>query len=101
MPPGIDLSGGVSWTRITANLKAVGSCTISPLNPDEMYVTTEDQGLWYSSNRRAPAPTFIQHGGYPFCFPTRVFFTPYDTNEVWVTPYGNGQRPGGVNEPTR
>jgi hypothetical protein len=69
------------------------------VNPDEIYVTTEDQGLWYSSNRRAAAPVFTQLGGYPFCFPTRVFFNPYDANEVWVTSYGNGMRLGRVNEP--
>jgi hypothetical protein len=59
-----------------------------------MYVTTEDQGRWYSSNRRAAAPVFTQLGGYPFRFPTRVFFNPYDTNEVWVTSFGNGMRLG-------
>jgi photosystem II stability/assembly factor-like uncharacterized protein len=90
---------GATWTRITTNLKAVGSCTISPVNADEMYVTTEDQGLWYSSNRRAAAPVFTQLGGYPFRFPTRVFFNPYDANEVWVTSFGNGMRLGRVNEP--
>lgn len=89
---------GTSWTRI-ANLKAVGSCTIGPANPDEMYLTTEDAGLWYSTNRRAASPTFTQVGGYPFQFPTRVFFNPYDTNEVWVTSYGNGMRLGRVVEP--
>jgi hypothetical protein len=90
---------GVTWTCITTNLDAVGSCTISPLNADEMYVTTESQGLWFSSNRRAAAPGFTQLGGYPFCFPTRVFFNPYNTNEVWVTSFGNGMRLGRVNEP--
>jgi hypothetical protein len=90
---------GVNWTRITTNLKAVGSCTISPLNPDEMYVTTEDQGLWYSGNRRAASPVFNQVSGYPFRFPTRVFYNPYDANEVWVTSFGNGMRLGRVNEP--
>jgi hypothetical protein len=90
---------GVTWTRITTSLKAVGSCTISPTNPDEMYVTTEDQGLWYSSNRRATAPGFVQLGGYPFRFPTRVFFNPYNANEVWVTSFGNGMRLGRVIEP--
>jgi hypothetical protein len=90
---------GTGWTRITTGLKAVGSCTINPANPDEMYVTTEDQGLWYSSNRRAASPTFIQVGGYPFRFPSRVFFNPYDSNEVWVTSYGNGMRLGRINEP--
>ena len=89
---------GVSWTRI-ASLKAVGSCAINPANPDEMYVTTEDQGLWYSANRRAATPTFSPIDGYPFRFPTRVFFNPYNANEVWVTSYGNGMRLGRINEP--
>ena len=90
---------GVTWTRITTNLKAVCSCTINPVNPDEMYVTTEDQGLWYSSNRRAASPAFTQVAGYPFRFPTRVFFNPYDANEIWVTSFGNGMRLGRVVEP--
>ena len=90
---------GVAWRLITSNLKAVGSCTISPTNPDEMYVTTEDQGLWYSTNRRTASPVFTQLSGYPFRFPTRVFFNPYDPNEVWVTSFGNGMRLGRVNEP--
>jgi photosystem II stability/assembly factor-like uncharacterized protein len=90
---------GTSWTRITSGLKAVGSCTVSPVNPDEMYVTTEDQGLWYSSNRRAASPAFAQVMGYPFRFPSRVFYNPYDSNEIWVTSYGNGMRLGRVNEP--
>jgi photosystem II stability/assembly factor-like uncharacterized protein len=90
---------GVSWTRITTDLKAVGSCTISPVNPEEMYVTTEDQGLWFAADRRAASPTFTQVSGYPFSFPTRVFFNPYDANEVWVTSYGNGLRLGRVIEP--
>ena len=84
---------GMAWTRITTNLKAVGSATLSPSNPDEMYVTTEDQGLWYSANRRAASPTFVSLD-YPFRFPTRVFFNSYDTNAVWVTSFGNGMRVG-------
>ena len=90
---------GTTWTRITSGLEAVGSCTISPGNPDEVYVTTEDQGLWYSANRRAASPTFTQVAGYPFRFPSRVFYNPYDTNEVWVTSYGNGMRLGRAIEP--
>jgi hypothetical protein len=89
---------GVAWTRISS-LKAVGSCAISPSNPDEMYLATEDQGLWYSSNRRVVSPTFTQLAGYPFQFPSRVFFNPYDTNEIWVTSFGNGMRLGRLSEP--
>jgi len=91
---------GVSWSRLTQNLKAVGSCTISPVNPDEMYVATEDQGLWCTANRRGSTPTFTQVSGYPFRFPTRVFFNPADANEVWVTSFGNGMRLGRVQEPS-
>jgi hypothetical protein len=90
---------GVSWNRITANLRSVCSCSISPVNSNEMYVTTEDQGLWYSTNRMAASPTFTAIAGYPFQFPTRVFFNPYDTNEVWVTSFGNGMRLGRIVEP--
>ncbi len=89
---------GLSWARIS-NLKAVGSCTPNPANATEMYLTTEDQGLWYSSNRNLAAPTFSQVAGYPFRFPSRVFYNPYDTNEVWVTSYGNGMRVARVTEP--
>jgi hypothetical protein len=89
---------GVSWSRIS-NLKAVGSCTLHPTNPDEMYLTTEDQGLWHSANRRAASPTFTQLAGYPFQFPSRAFFNPYDANELWVTSFGNGMRLGRISEP--
>ena len=90
---------GVTWTRLTTNLKAVGSCTVSPGNPDEMYVATEDQGLWFTGNRRSVSPLFTPVAGYPFRFPTRVFFNPFDPNEIWVTSYGNGLRLGRLTEP--
>jgi photosystem II stability/assembly factor-like uncharacterized protein len=89
---------GVSWTRITSGLKAVGSCTVSPWNADEMFVTTEDQGLWVSSNRRAATPTFAATS-YPFRFPSRVFYPPSQSNEVWVLSFGNGMRLGRMVEP--
>lgn len=85
---------GLAWTRIATNLKAVGSCTLAPDNPDEMYVATEDQGLWISTNRQAATPRFEPVAGYPFRFPSRVFFNPHDANEVWVTSFGNGMRLG-------
>ncbi len=90
---------GIAWTRITTNLKAVGSCTIDPVLTNEMYVTTEDQGLWFTTNRLAVSPVFEACAGYPFRFPSRVFFNPYDANEVWVTSFGNGLRLGRKVEP--
>jgi len=90
---------GVAWTRITTGLKAVNSCTIDPLDPAFMYVTTEDQGLWYTTNRYVSAPVFQPAMNYPFRFPTRVFFNPWNQNEVWVTSYGGGMKLGWRDEP--
>ena len=84
---------------LTANIQSVGSCSINPANTNELYVTTEAQGLWYCTNRQAASPTFAQSPNYPFPFPTRVFFNPYNTNEIWVTSYGNGMRLGWASEP--
>ena len=91
---------GIAWTRITTNVDAAGSCTIHPANSNEVYVTTESQGLWVSTNLRAAAPFFAPLTNYPFRFPSRVFFNPYDTNEIWVTSFGNGMRMGRITEPT-
>ncbi len=84
---------GVSWTRIK-NLDRVTSCAISPTNPDEMYLTTETEGLWYSNNLTAASPTFNPVDSYPFRQPERVFYNPHNPNEVWVTSFGHGLRVG-------
>ncbi|MFH0881208.1 MAG: hypothetical protein V2A34_15965, partial [Lentisphaerota bacterium] len=90
---------GLAWTRITTNLLAVESCTIHPSNPDEMLVTTESQGLWFTTNLASATPRFFPDTHYPFRFPTRAFFNPFNTNEVWITSYGNGMRLGRISEP--
>lgn len=83
---------GISWTRIW-NSDRVGSCTINPNNPDEMYCTTEIEGLWYSNNLSTATPTFVQLSEYLFKQPERVFFNPYsNTGEIWVTSFGNGMK---------
>ena len=84
---------GGSWTGINS-LDRVTSCTFSPTNSNEMYLTTETEGLWYSSNVNTPAPVFTAVTSYPFRQPERVFFNPYDPNEIWVTSFGNGLRVG-------
>jgi hypothetical protein len=86
---------GLSWTRIS-NLDRVTSCTISPTNPNEMYLTTETEGLWYSSNINSGAPVFSAVTSYPFRQPERVFYNPNNPNEIWVTSFGNGIRVGTV-----
>lgn len=89
---------GVTWVRRMADI-SVGSCTPSPSNTNDLYITTENDGLWLCTNRFSASPAYTPLPGYPFRFPSRVFFNPYDGNEVWVTSFGNGMRMGRVSEP--
>jgi len=86
---------GQTWTRINA-LDRVNSVTVSPTNPDEAYLTTETEGLWYTQSLTAANPTFTEVAGYKFMQPMRVVYNPYDANEVWVTSFGGGLRVGHV-----
>ena len=87
---------GTSWKRITdsVNLDRVTSCTFNPLNPNQLFITTEVQGLWMSSDIHSPAPTFEEVTTYPFKQPERVFFNPYKKEEMWVSSFGNGMKMG-------
>jgi len=86
---------GTSWTKLTGTtLDRVTSCTFNPTNPNQIYLTTEGQGLWMSNNINAATPTFAMVTSYPFQQPERVFFNPYNTNEMWVTSFGNGMKMG-------
>jgi photosystem II stability/assembly factor-like uncharacterized protein len=82
---------GQHWTPIWQGGN-VESCTIDPRNPDHMFVTTESDGLWSTSNLSAASPTFVADPDYPFAHPMRVFFNPYKANEVWVASFGGGLR---------
>jgi hypothetical protein len=84
---------GVAWTRLN-NDGGVSSCTFNPLNSNELYVTTETEGLLFSSNITSASPTLSQITSYPFVQPERVFFNPYNLSEMWVTSFGNGIRVG-------
>jgi hypothetical protein len=86
---------GQSWTKINS-LDRVGSCAINPAHANEMYLTTETNGLWYTANLSAAQPTFTAVASYPFRQPERVFFNPYNVGEIWVTSFGNGLRVGNV-----
>lgn len=91
---------GVTWQKLTGNLlDRVTSCTFNPEEPNELYLTTEGQGLWVSKNINAATPAFSLVGSYPFRQPERVFFNPYDTNEMWVTSFGNGLKVGLMDSP--
>lgn len=84
---------GSSWTKLTGSLiDRVTSCTFNPLNSNELFLTTEGQGLWKSSNINSGSPTFSQIESYAFQQPERVFFSPYDATEMWVSSFGNGMK---------
>ena len=84
---------GSTWTRIN-DLDRVGSCTVSPRDSNEVYLTTEVNGLWHCGNLRSPSPTFDLVSSYPFRHPERVFYAPYDTSALWVASFGAGLRVG-------
>ncbi|MBN1895151.1 hypothetical protein JW906_11675 [bacterium] len=84
---------GASWSRISG-LNRVYSCTFNPENPDQMFVTTEGDGLWFSGNIRDDHPVLEPVESYPFGFPAKVFFNPFDSDEVWVAGFGSGLMTG-------
>jgi len=87
---------GVSWTQIS-NSYRVNSASIDPTNANELYFTTETDGLWYCANATSGSPSFTQVASYPFRHPVRVFYNPYKNSEVWVSSFGNGMMVGNVN----
>ncbi len=87
---------GVNWTRISPTV-SVESCVVRPGFPNEMYYSTELDGLWYTENLSSPTPTFSRVNSYPFFHPVRMFFNPSNANEMWVTSFGNGIRVGTFN----
>jgi hypothetical protein len=80
---------GQSWTKISG-LDRVHGIAFNPLNNNEIYLTTEEQGLWFSNNIHAGTPVFNMVSSYPFRHPERVFFNPYKPTELWCGSYGGG-----------
>ena len=94
---------GLSWVKLTgAQFDRVTSISFNPLNNNQAFLTTETQGLWFSSTMNSLTPTWALVTTYPFRQPERVFFNPYNQSEVWVTSFGNGMKVGNmlVNEIT-
>lgn len=84
---------GSSWIKLTGStIDRVTSITFNPNNLNQIFLTTEGQGLWTSSNINAANPTFAMVDAYPFQQPERVFFNPYQPTEMWVTSFGNGMK---------
>ena len=89
------INRGNTWTKISS-LDRVSSCTFNPANPNQLFVTTENDGLWMSNDINAATPAFQLVNSYPFKQPERVFFNPYNPGEMWVTSFGNGMKVGTV-----
>ena len=84
---------GVTWTRIHV-FTGVTSATFVPGHPDALFVTTMEQGLWYTDNVHVANPIFTPVTSYAFHQPLRVAFNPSDPTEVWVTSFGDGLQVG-------
>ena len=80
---------GTSWTKILDKAR-VESCSFNPLNTNEMYASTEYEGLYFSNNAKSSTPTFNLVPNYPFKHPMRIFFNPYDQTQIYITAFGYG-----------
>ncbi len=94
---------GQSWSAFTCgvypSLFRVASIAFHPANTNFAFLTTEANGLLYSTNILAAAPSFLLATNYPFFHPMRIFTNPYDAGEIWATSFGNGLRVGWLTEP--
>jgi hypothetical protein len=84
---------GVHWSRVWSEDR-VESITFDPRTPGRAYLTTETDGLWLTPNAGAATPALSRVASYPFRQPNRVFFDPFDPQQVWVTSFGHGLRVG-------
>lgn len=84
---------GQSWTNIMPAVR-VNTVTFNPQHPTEMYVCTERNGLWYATNANTDTLALTKITSYAYRSPQRVFFNPYNQNEVWITSIGNSMRVG-------
>jgi|GEM_PF-572163 len=90
---------GQTWTKLYSH--GCGTCTVSPVNANDLYLTTTVNGLQFCGNRNAATPTFTQDANYPFREPKRVYYNPFNNSEIWVLSHGNGMRVGTVTKLTQ
>lgn len=89
------INRGQEWTNVMPATR-VNTITFHPSHPDEMYVCTERNGLYYAIGANTFSPVLTRIPSYPYRSPQRAFFNPYNQNEVWITSAGNGMRVGYV-----
>lgn len=88
---------GKNWTKLTGSqFDRVTSITFNPKNTAQAFLTTETQGLWMSKNMNTPTPTWTLLDSYPFRQPERVYFNPFNLDEIWVSSFGNGMKVGSM-----
>lgn len=81
---------GAHWNRIWAHDQVV-SVTYVPGQTPVLYVTTANDGLWFSTDPNATTPAFAKIESFPFSRVRRVFADPYRTDgTIWVTTQGGG-----------
>lgn len=91
------INRGSSWTKLTdTQFDRVTSITFNPQNLNQAFLTTETQGLWVSNDINTLSPSWNIVSTYPFRQPERVFFNPYNNDEIWVTSFGNGMKVGSM-----
>ncbi|MDZ4668723.1 MAG: hypothetical protein SGJ00_12705 [bacterium] len=86
------INKGFSWTPVY--FQATMSGTFHPTLSNTLYICTENNGLLYASNTQTNSFSISTINSFPFKRPQKVFFNTYNTNEVWVTTFGNGIRMG-------
>jgi len=88
---------GQVWTKLTGTqFDRVTSITFNPLNTKQVYLTTEQQGLWITHDITVANPVFQAVTSYKYRQPERVFFNPFKPSEIWVCSFGNGVKVGSL-----
>lgn len=91
---------GQNWTKLAGCFGTftggggVFSTAIDPNDPNTLYISTTVEGLFVSHDINTTTPTLTQVSSFQFGSPLRILFNPYNTDEMWVTTFGNGLHVG-------
>ncbi len=83
---------GATWIHVVP--QTVASATFHPSKANELYLCTRSNGLLYSTNTNTNSFVLDTIDSWPYRNAERMFFNPYNENEVWVATFGNGFRSG-------